>query len=145
MITSKFPLPADGDGCFANIVNRIIRNAPNQKKFRLIGRLTVSNTAIDAKCFGMRRYVAAVQKVPLISTDRRPIEPSDSNRTESGLLIKKRPFLTDQHARAQPRAWLRGKRGKSELKKGGYLMKTTMKSKRRSAALLSILCAGLRV
>ncbi len=27
--------------------------------------------------------------------------------------------------------------------KGGYLMKTTMKPKRRSAALLSILCAGL--
>jgi hypothetical protein len=38
---------------------------------------------------------------------------------------------------------LREKRGKSELKKGDDLMKTTMKSKRRSAALLSILCAGL--
>ena len=38
---------------------------------------------------------------------------------------------------------LREKRGKSELKKGDYLMKTTMKSKRRSAALLPILCAGL--
>jgi hypothetical protein len=33
--------------------------------------------------------------------------------------------------------------GKRELKKGDDLMKTTMKSKRRSAALLSILCAGL--
>ena len=29
------------------------------------------------------------------------------------------------------------------MKKGDDLMKTTMKSKRRSAALLSILCAGL--
>jgi hypothetical protein len=38
---------------------------------------------------------------------------------------------------------LREKRGKSELKKGDYLMKTTMKSQRRSAALLPILCAGL--
>ena len=38
---------------------------------------------------------------------------------------------------------LREKRGKSELKKGDYLMKTTMKSKRPSAALLPILCAGV--
>jgi hypothetical protein len=32
---------------------------------------------------------------------------------------------------------------KSELKKGDDRMKTTVKSKRRSAALLSIFCAGL--
>jgi hypothetical protein len=89
--------------------------------------VTVANTAIDAKCFGVRRYAAAVQKVPLISPGRRPIKASDSNRTET----------------AEPRTRLREKRGKSELKKGDDLMKTTMKSKRRSAALLSILCAGL--
>jgi hypothetical protein len=62
-----------------------------------------------------------------ISPDRRPIKLSHSNRTET----------------AEPRIRLREKRGKSELKKGDDLMKTTMKSKRRSAALLSILCAGL--
>jgi hypothetical protein len=62
-------------------------------------------------------------KVPLISPHRRPIKPSNSNRTET----------------AEPRTRLREKRGKSELKKGDDLMK----SKRRSAALLSILCAGL--
>jgi len=33
------------------------------KQFRFIGRLTVANTATDAKCFGVIRYVAAVQKV----------------------------------------------------------------------------------
>ena len=44
---------------------------------------------------------------------------------------------------AEPRIRLREKRGKSELKKGDNLMKTTIKSKRRSAALLSIFCAGL--
>ena len=69
MITSKFPSGVDGDGCSANMENTIVRNAPSQKKFRFIGRLTVANTAIDAKCFGGRRYVAAVQKVPLISPD----------------------------------------------------------------------------
>ena len=36
------------------------------------------------------------------------------------------------------------KKGNSEFKKGEYLMKTTMKSKRHSRALLlSILCAGV--
>jgi hypothetical protein len=75
----------------------------------------------------VHRYVAAVQKVPAISPHRRPIKLSDSNRTET----------------AEPRMRLREKRGKSELKKGDDLMKTTMKSKRRSAALLPILCAGL--
>ena len=36
------------------------------------------------------------------------------------------------------------KKGNSEFKKGEYLMKTTMKSKRHSrASLLSILCAGV--
>jgi hypothetical protein len=44
-----------------------------------MGRLTVANTAIDAKSFGERRYVAAVQKVPPISPHRRPIKLSDSN------------------------------------------------------------------
>jgi len=127
MITSKFPSGVDGDGWLANMEITIVRNAPSQNKFRFIGRLTVANTAIDAKCFGVRRYVAAVQKVPLISSDRRPIRLSDSNRTET----------------AEPRTRLPEKRGKSELKKGDDLMKTTMKSKRRSAALLSILCAGL--
>ena len=33
--------------------------------------------------------------------------------------------------------------GKGKFNKGGYLMKTTMKSKRRIPVLLSILCAGL--
>jgi len=107
--------------------NTLVRNAPTQNKFCFIGRLTVANTAIDAKSFGVRRYVAAAQKVLLISPGRRPIKLSDSNRTET----------------AEPRMRLREKRGKSELKKGDDLMKTTMKSKRRSAALLSILCAGL--
>ena len=72
MITSKLPSDVVGDGCFANMVNTIVSNAPSKKKFRFIGRLTVANTDIDAKsgC----RYVAAVQKVPLIpprpATDR---------------------------------------------------------------------------
>ena len=69
MITSKFPPGVDGDGWLANMETTIVRNAPSQNKFRFIGRLTVANTAIDAKCFGVRRYVAAVQKVPLISPD----------------------------------------------------------------------------
>ncbi len=81
MITSKLPSGVDGDGCFAGIVNTIVRNALSQNKFRFIGRLTVANTAIDAKSFGVRRYVAGAQKVLLISPDRRPIKLSDSNRT----------------------------------------------------------------
>src|SRR5258705_13286080 len=102
MITSKFPSSVDGDGWLANMETTIVRNAPSQNKFRFIGRLTVANTAIDAKCFGVRRYVAAVQSVPLISPHRRPIKPSDSNRTET----------------TEPRTRLRERKGKSELKKG---------------------------
>jgi hypothetical protein len=102
MITSKFPSGVDGDGWLANMETTIVRNAPSQKKFRLIGRLTVANTAIDAKCFGVRGYVAAVKNVPPISPNRRPIRASDSNRTET----------------AEPRILLREKRGKSELRKG---------------------------
>src|ERR1700757_5038218 len=64
-----------------------------------------------------RRRVKAVQKVPLISPGRRPIETSNSNRIENGLLIKNR--LSDGPARqAKPQRRLRDKRGKSELKKG---------------------------
>ena len=81
MITSKFPSGVNGDGWLANMEITIVRNAPSQYKFRFIRRLTVANTAIDAKSFGVRRYVTAVQKVPLISPDRRPIKASDSNRT----------------------------------------------------------------
>jgi len=72
MMTSKFPSGVVRGGCFARMVNTIVRNTPSRKNFRFIGRLTVANTAIDAKsgC----RYVAAVQKVPLIppgpATDR---------------------------------------------------------------------------
>ncbi len=58
-----------GTAALANMETTIVRNAPSQNKFRFIGRLTVANTAIDAKCFGVRRYIAAVQKVPLISPD----------------------------------------------------------------------------
>src|SRR5512132_2718867 len=114
MITSKFPSGVTGDGWLANTETTIVRNAPSQNKFRFIGRLTVANTAIDAKCFGAHRYVAAVQKVPPISPHRRPVKLADSNRTET----------------AEPRIRLREKRGKSELKKGDDLMTTTMKSKR---------------
>ena len=82
------PVPLDSDGIpvltadlsdaesivdtLHSVDRTIVSNAPSQKKFRFIGRLTVANTAIDAKsgC----RYVAAVQKVPLIpprpATDR---------------------------------------------------------------------------
>jgi hypothetical protein len=62
---------------------------------------------------GVRQYVAAAQKVPLISQGRRPIEASDSKLLER------------------------------EIQQRGYLMKTTTKSKRRIPVLLSILCAGL--
>src|SRR5258708_20148414 len=102
MITSKFPSGVDGDGWLANMETTIVRNAPSQNKFRFIGRLTVANTAIDAKCLGLRRYVAAVQKVPAISPHRRPIRLSDSNRTET----------------AEPRIRLRGREGNHNLKKG---------------------------
>jgi hypothetical protein len=70
---------------------------------------------MDAKCFGERQYVTAVQKVPLISPGT----------------------ATDRGAGFESY----NERGK--LNKGGYLMKTTTKSKCRIPVLLSILCAGL--
>jgi hypothetical protein len=70
---------------------------------------------MDAKCFGERQYVTAVQKVPLISPGT----------------------ATDRGAGFESY----NERGK--LNKGGYLMKTTKKSKCRIPVLLSILCAGL--
>ncbi len=76
IITSKFPSDLDGDGCFANTVDTIVTNAPSQKKFRFIERLTVANTAIDAKSFEAHRYVAAVQEVSLIFTRSGPVETS---------------------------------------------------------------------
>jgi hypothetical protein len=45
------------------------------------------------------------------------MEASNSNRTETGLLIRNR--LSGAPARqAEPGTWLRDKKGKSELKKG---------------------------
>ena len=138
MITSKFPSRVEGDGCSANIVNTIVRNAPSQKKFRFIGRLTVANAAIDAKCFGGRRYVAAVQKVPLISpasaTDQGVGFESYNESLNTSL------FTREQQAR---QSRVSGSLiGKGKFNKGGYLMKTTTKSKCRIPVLLSILCAG---
>jgi hypothetical protein len=37
MITPKLSARVGGDGCFANIVNTIVRNALSQKKFRFMG------------------------------------------------------------------------------------------------------------
>jgi hypothetical protein len=52
--------------------------------------------------------------------------------------------LSDEPAgQAGPRTRLRDKKGNQNWKKGEDLMKTTMKSKRRTPVLLSILCAGL--
>jgi hypothetical protein len=49
-------------------------------------------------------------------------------------------FITEQQARqSRVRGWL----WRREIQRKGYLMKTTMKSKRRTPVLLSILCAGL--
>ena len=121
MITSKFPSGVIGDGWLANMETTIVRERTEPKEISSLGRLTVANTATDAKCFGVHRYVAAVQKVRGISPHRRPMELSAFESSQT----------------AEPRMRFREKRGKSELKKGDDLMKTTMKSKRRSAALLS--------
>ncbi|PYL77557.1 MAG: hypothetical protein DMF26_03685 [Verrucomicrobia bacterium] len=64
------------------------------------------------------------QNVPLILPGRRPIEAPDSN-----------PGQTEPPTRLTM--------GKGEFNKGGYLMKTTKKTKRRVPVLLSIICAGL--
>ena len=79
-----------------------------------------------------------IQNVPLIAPARRPIKASDSNRTvKSEYLV----FHKETTGQTEPRERLTN--WKRKFKKGGYLMKTTTKSKGRIPVLLSILCAGL--
>jgi hypothetical protein len=82
--------------------------------------------------------IDAVQNVPLISPARRPLKVSNSNRTVKSECLM---FAREQQAR---QSRLNGSLiGKGKFNKGGYLMKTTTKSKCRIPVLLSILCAGL--
>ena len=79
-----------------------------------------------------------------VTPGAQPIGQRGANR-KKGLLITNRrtPDGTSRPDRVACAA-LPQKEGNSEFKKGEYLMKTTMKSRRRSRALLlSILCAGL--
>src|SRR5689334_17937735 len=117
MITSKFSSGFAGDGCFPNRLMTIATKVPSQKKLSFIGRRTLANSAADAKWFELRRYVVPVQKVPLISPDRRPIEVPNSNRTMNGLLIK--TVLSEGPARqAKPRKMASPEEGNQNERKG---------------------------
>jgi hypothetical protein len=95
--------------------------------------VTVSNAHPDAKS---SRAEAALRGQPTLL-----YKP---NRTESLAEQRPDPLTNQQVKRGRTDAPSRQK-GKLELKKGEDLMKTTMKSNRRTPVLLSILCTGLVV